>query len=83
LASIQIVPLAPDDWVVREEGGREIGHFASQAEAEAVGQALARKRKAHPREARGLVPTVVRGRLPVHLPDLGAVLSRCMCARSP
>ena len=45
MASIQIVPLAPDDWVVREEGGREIGHFASQAEAEVVGRALARKRK--------------------------------------
>jgi hypothetical protein len=45
LPSIQIVPLAPDGWVVRGEDGREIGHFASQAEAEAVGQALARKRK--------------------------------------
>ncbi len=47
LASIQIVPLAPDDWVVREEGGRELGHYPSQAEAETetVGRTLARKRK--------------------------------------
>jgi hypothetical protein len=45
LPSIQIVPLAPDGWVVRGEDGREIGHFARQAEAEAVGRALASKRK--------------------------------------
>jgi Uncharacterized protein conserved in bacteria (DUF2188) len=44
MASIQIVPLRFGDWVVREEGGPEFGHYSSQAEAEAIGRPLARKR---------------------------------------
>jgi len=32
------------DWVVRENGGRELGHDPTRAEAEAVGDKLARKR---------------------------------------
>ena len=32
------------DWVVRENAGRELGHYPTRAEAEAVGNKLARKR---------------------------------------
>jgi Uncharacterized protein conserved in bacteria (DUF2188) len=44
--SIHIVHLAANDWVVREHGGRELGRYPSQQEAENVGRPLARKRKA-------------------------------------
>jgi hypothetical protein len=43
MASIQIVPLSQNNWVVREDGGR-LWHYPSRAQAEAVGRALARKR---------------------------------------
>jgi hypothetical protein len=33
------------DWVVRENAGRELGHYPTRAEAEAVGDKLARKRR--------------------------------------
>ena len=45
MATIHIVLIAPNDWVVREEGGRELGHYPTQAEAENVGRTLARKRR--------------------------------------
>jgi hypothetical protein len=35
-----------DDWIVKEDGGRELGHYPSRPEAEAVGRKLARKKKA-------------------------------------
>jgi hypothetical protein len=63
MASIQIVPLAPDDWVVGGEGGGEIGQFASQAEAEAVGRALARKRSDTNRDLQSDETPFERGRL--------------------
>jgi hypothetical protein len=43
MASIQVVPLSPHHWVVRDEGGRD-RHYPNQTQAEAVGRALARKR---------------------------------------
>jgi hypothetical protein len=42
--AIHILPNGERDWVVREVGGRELGHYATRAEAEAVGNKLARKR---------------------------------------
>jgi hypothetical protein len=30
------------DWVVREDGGRELGHYPTREEAQAVGYKLAR-----------------------------------------
>lgn len=44
--SIHIVPVSPDDWMVREEGGRELGHYPSQQDALRVGRKLARTRSA-------------------------------------
>jgi hypothetical protein len=44
--SIHVEHLAADDRVVREKGGRELGHYPSQREAEDVGRLVARKRKA-------------------------------------
>jgi hypothetical protein len=44
--SIHVVHLATDDWLVRENAGREFGHYATQQEAQDVGRQLARKRKA-------------------------------------
>jgi hypothetical protein len=45
-ANIHVIPNDTRDWVVKEEGTeRELGHYPTQADAEAVGLALARKRK--------------------------------------
>jgi hypothetical protein len=45
-ANIHVIPNDSRDWVVKEEGtDRELGHYPTQADAEAVGLALARKRK--------------------------------------
>ena len=43
---IRVLPGEHDDWIVKEDGGRELGHYPRKAEAEAVGRKLARKRKA-------------------------------------
>ena len=43
--TIEVRFLARDDWVVREDGGRELGHYPSAKAAEAVGRKLARKRR--------------------------------------
>jgi uncharacterized protein DUF2188 len=43
-----------DDWIVREDAGRELGHYPTREEAEAVAEPLVRKRK---------------GMLVIHLPD--------------
>jgi len=42
---IEVRFLAHDDWVVKEEGGREFGHYPSAKAAEGVGRKLARKRR--------------------------------------
>jgi uncharacterized protein DUF2188 len=42
--AIHIVPDdAFDDWVVREDGGRELGHFPTREAAEVVAREIARK----------------------------------------
>jgi Uncharacterized protein conserved in bacteria (DUF2188) len=43
--AIHIVPGEHQDWIVKEEAGRELGHYPSRAAAETVGHKLARKRK--------------------------------------
>jgi Uncharacterized protein conserved in bacteria (DUF2188) len=43
--TIEVRSFAHDDWVVREEGGRELGHYPSAKAAEVVGRKLARKRR--------------------------------------
>jgi hypothetical protein len=40
------MPAGERDWVVREDGGRELGHYPTRQEAESVGHKLARKRGA-------------------------------------
>jgi hypothetical protein len=42
---ICVMPGGHQDWIVREEGGRELGHYPTREVAEAVGYKLARKRK--------------------------------------
>ena len=45
-ANIHVIPNDTRDWVVKEEGtDRELGHYPTQADAEAVGLALARKKR--------------------------------------
>jgi Uncharacterized protein conserved in bacteria (DUF2188) len=44
-SSIQVAPIDAKDWVVKEEGGREYGHYPTQQEAEDVARKLARKHK--------------------------------------
>ena len=41
---IEVVAAGERDWIVREDGGRELGHYPTRQEAEAVGHKLARKR---------------------------------------
>jgi uncharacterized protein DUF2188 len=43
-----------DDWIVLDDGGRELGHYPTREAAELVAQALARK---------------LEGEIIVHLPD--------------
>jgi len=43
-SAILVAPVSPGDWVVREDGGREFGHYPTRKDAEAVGHKLARKR---------------------------------------
>src|SRR5215510_6750892 len=40
---IHIVPGGPQDWIVRADGGRELGHYPSLKAAQAVGRKLARR----------------------------------------
>jgi hypothetical protein len=44
--TIHVVPLGPEDWVVKEDRGRELGHYPSRDAAAAVGRMLARKHRA-------------------------------------
>jgi len=43
---IQVARINAADWVVREAGGRELGHYPSAQEALTVGRKLARSRRA-------------------------------------
>jgi hypothetical protein len=43
-----------DDWIVRDDSGRELGHYPAREAAELGAQALARK---------------LEGEIVVHLPD--------------
>lgn len=42
--TIRVQPSDHQDWVVREESGRELGHYPSQEAAAAVAHKVARKR---------------------------------------
>jgi Uncharacterized protein conserved in bacteria (DUF2188) len=68
-AKIRVFANGDDDWVVKEEvSGREKGHYSTQADAEAVALALARKRKSE---------LIIEGRLtgaPMTWEDLVAVI---------
>lgn len=44
--TVHVLPGEQDDWVVKEEGGRELGHYPDRPAAEAVGLKIARRRKA-------------------------------------
>jgi Uncharacterized protein conserved in bacteria (DUF2188) len=41
--AIRVEAKGESDWLVREDGGGELGHYATRAEAHAVGHKLARK----------------------------------------
>jgi uncharacterized protein DUF2188 len=43
--AVHVQPRAQNDWVVTQDGGRELGHCPTKVEAEAVGYKIARKRK--------------------------------------
>jgi Uncharacterized protein conserved in bacteria (DUF2188) len=43
-SEICVIAASEHDWIVREESGRELGHYPTRPEAEAVGRKLARKR---------------------------------------
>ena len=43
--SIHVEAKGEGDLLVREDGGRELGHYLTQAEAKEVGHKLARKRR--------------------------------------
>ena len=43
--TIHVVMSGQYDWLVQEDGGRELGHYQTRSEAEAVGYKLARKRR--------------------------------------
>jgi hypothetical protein len=42
---IHVLPAGPDDWIVKQEDGRELGHYPKKTQAEEVGRKVARKRK--------------------------------------
>ncbi len=43
--AVHVLSGEDNDWIVREEDGRELGHYPTKFEAEAVGYKVARKRK--------------------------------------
>jgi hypothetical protein len=43
--AIHVLPGQHDDWIVREDRGRELGHYPTRQAAEAVGHKVARKRR--------------------------------------
>jgi hypothetical protein len=44
MPAIHVEPDKHGDWIVREDGGRELGHYPTQDAAKAVGHKLAQKR---------------------------------------
>jgi hypothetical protein len=44
--TIHVVQLASENWVVRQDGDRELGHYPSRDVAAGVGRILARKHRA-------------------------------------
>jgi uncharacterized protein DUF2188 len=44
--TIRVFAAGEADWVVQEDGGRELGHYPTKASAETVGRTVARKRRA-------------------------------------
>jgi hypothetical protein len=48
VAAIHVIPDDSfDDWVVRDEHGRELGHYPTRESAELLGEALAQKLHGH------------------------------------
>ena len=43
--AIHVLAVDVSDWIVKEEGGRELGHYPSREAAQAVAYKVARKRK--------------------------------------
>jgi hypothetical protein len=43
--AIHVLPVNASDWIVKEDGGRELGHYPSKDAAQAVAYKVARKRK--------------------------------------
>lgn len=43
--AIHLAPGGLEDWIVREEGGRELGHYPTKEAALPVAEAVARKRR--------------------------------------
>jgi hypothetical protein len=44
--TIRVFRVGEYDWVVQEDGGRDLGHYPTQSNAESVGRTLARARRA-------------------------------------
>ena len=44
--AIHVFHVDDADWIVKEEGGRELGHYPSKDAAQEVAHKVARKRKA-------------------------------------
>jgi hypothetical protein len=42
---VHVMPGSHFDWIVKQENGREFGHYTDKAQAEEVGSKIARKRK--------------------------------------
>jgi hypothetical protein len=42
--AIHVIATAENDWMVREDAGRELGHYPTRREAEAIGRKIAQKR---------------------------------------
>ena len=40
---VHVLQVGHDDWVVKQEGGRELGHYPDKSQAKAVGLKIARK----------------------------------------
>ena len=43
--AIHVFAIDASDWIVKEEGGRELGHYPSKETAQAVAYKVARKRR--------------------------------------
>jgi calcineurin-like phosphoesterase family protein len=41
---VHVLQVDHDDWVVKQEGGRELGHYPDRSQAETVGRKIAQRR---------------------------------------